>query len=128
MAFMSYTTPAGQVIPVWRAIWPVFGATNQLLAGLALLAVTVWLKRTGRSWRFVGVPMVFMVGMTLTATVMLSFSGSTALPVRIVSVFLLALGIMMVVEAFRSLGKPNVPPEEVLLRSELGMPAVAVGD
>ncbi len=78
MAFMSYTTPAGQVIPVWRAIWPVFGATNQLLAGLALLAVTVWLKRTGRSWRFVGFPMVFMVGMTLTATILLVFSGSTA--------------------------------------------------
>ncbi len=128
MAFMSYTTPTGQVIPVWRAIWPVFGATNQLLAGLALLAVTVWLKRTGRSWRFVGIPMVFMVGMTLTATVMLSFSGSTALPVRIVSVFLLVLGVMMVVEAVRSLGKPNVPPEEVIFRSELGSPALATGD
>ena len=128
MAFMTYTTPAGQVIPVWRAIWPVFGATNQLLAGLALLAVTVWLKRTGRSWQFVGVPMVFMVGMTLTATIMLSFSGSTVLPVRVVSVFLLILGIMMVVEAVRSLGKPDVPPEEVVLRSELGSPAMVAGD
>jgi carbon starvation protein len=128
MAFMSYTTPAGQVIPVWRAVWPVFGATNQLLAGLALLAVTVWLKRTGRSWRFVGIPMVFMVGMTLTATVMLVFSGSTATPVRTVSVFLLVLGIMMVVEAVRSLSKPDVPPESVVLRSELGSPAVATGD
>ena len=128
MAFMSYTTPTGQVIPVWRAIWPVFGATNQLLAGLALLAVTVWLKRTGRSWKFVGIPMVFMIGMTLTATVMLSFSGSTAPPVRVVSVFLLVLGVMMVIEAVRSLGKPNVPPEEVIFRSELGSPAMATGD
>jgi carbon starvation protein len=128
MAFMTYTTPSGQVIPVWRAIWPVFGATNQLLAGLALLAVTVWLRRTGRTWQFVGVPMVFMIGMTLTATVMLVFSGSTATPVRTVSVFLLVLGILMVVEAFRSLGKPNVPPEEVVLRSDLGSPAMAAGD
>ncbi|MGW8266874.1 MAG: carbon starvation CstA family protein, partial [Longimicrobiales bacterium] len=69
MAFLTYTTPSGQVIPVWRAVWPVFGATNQLLAGLALLAVTVWLKRTGRTWLFAGIPMVFMVGMTLTATI-----------------------------------------------------------
>jgi carbon starvation protein len=128
MAFMTYTTPAGQSIPVWKAIWPVFGATNQLLAGLALLAVTVWLKRTGRSWQFVAAPMVFMVGMTLVATVMLTFSASTALPVRVVSAFLLVLGVMMVVEAFRSLAKPNVPPEEVILRSELGTPAVAAGD
>ncbi len=128
MAFMTYTTPAGQVIPVWRAIWPVFGATNQLLAGLALLAVTVWLRRTGRTWQFAGIPMVFMIGMTLTATVMLVFSGSTATPVRTVSVFLLILGLLMVVEAFRSLGKPNVPPEEVVLRSDLGSPAMAAGD
>jgi carbon starvation protein len=128
MAFMTYTTPAGQVIPVWRAVWPVFGATNQLLAGLALLAVTVWLKRTGRTWQFVGIPMVFMVGMTLTATVMLVFSGSTATPVRTVSFFLLILGIMMVVEAFRSLGRPNVAPEEVVFRSELGSPVMASAD
>ncbi len=119
MAFMTYTTPAGQVIPVWRAIWPVFGATNQLLAGLALLAVTIWLRRTQRTWQFVGVPMVFMVVMTLTATVMLIFSPSTAAPVRTIAVFLLVLGLMMVVEAARSIGKPALPPEKVVLRSEL---------
>ena len=128
MAFMTYTTPAGQVIPVWRAIWPVFGATNQLLAGLALLAVTVWLKRTGRSWQFVGLPMVFMVGMTLTATVLLVFSASTAFPVRVVSAFLLVLGILMVVEAYRALRKPNVPLEKVRFRSEVASPAMAAGD
>jgi carbon starvation protein len=128
LAFMTYTTPAGQVIPVWRAIWPVFGATNQLLAGLALLAVTVWLKRTGRSWLFVGAPMVFMVGMTLTATLMLVVSPTTATVVRGISLFLFVLGALMVVEAFRSLRKPNVPPEKLVFRSDLGEPAVAVGD
>ena len=128
MAFMTYTTPAGQAIPVWKAIWPVFGATNQLLAGLALLAITVWLKRTGRTWQFAGIPMVFMVGMTLTATVILVLSGSTAAPVRIIAGLLLALGIMMVVEAFRSLGRPNVDPEEVIFRSDIPSPAMATGD
>jgi hypothetical protein len=72
--------------------------------------------------------MVFMVGMTLTATVMLVFSGSTATPVRTVAVFLLLLGIMMVVEAVRSLSKPRVSPEEVILRADLPEAAVAAGD
>jgi len=128
LAFMTYTTPSGQAIPVWRAIWPVFGATNQLLAGLALLAVTVWLKRTGRSWIFTAIPMVFMVGMTLTATVMLVISGTTATAVRVISAFLFVLGTLMVMEAFRSLKKPDVSPEKILFRSEAGVPAAAAGD
>jgi carbon starvation protein len=128
LAFVTYTTPSGQVIPVWRAIWPVFGATNQLLAGLALLAVTVWLKRTGRAWLFAGVPMVFMVGMTLTATLILIYRPETTFAVRSIAILLFALGSIMVVEATRSLKKPNVPPEEVLLRSEMPTPAVSAGD
>ena len=129
LVFVTYTTPTGQVIPVWRAIWPVFGATNQLLAGLALLAVTIWLKRTGRTWQFVGAPMVFMIGMTLSATILLASSSATALPVRLISGFLLVLGVMMVVEAFRALRKPDVSPEKIIFRSDLARmaPAVSVG-
>jgi len=125
MAFLTYTTPSGQVIPVWRAIWPIFGATNQLLAGLALLAVTIWLKRTGRKWGFVGVPMVFMVAMTLTATVMLITSPTTAVPVRIIAVVLFLLGITLVVEGVRSFRKPALPPETVILRPVEAEPAPA---
>jgi carbon starvation protein len=116
LAFMSYTTPQGQVIPVWRAIWPVFGATNQLLAGLALLAVSIWLKRTGRSWLFAGIPMVFMVVMTMTATAMLIVSSSTATPVRIIAVLLFVLGSVVVIEANKAFRMPQVAPEEILLR------------
>ncbi len=116
LAFMTYTTPAGQVIPVWRAIWPVFGATNQLLAGLALLAVTIWLKRTGRSWVFAGLPMLFMVGMTMTALWMLINGPGTAPPVRTISVGLFVLGGVLVVEAFRAFRRPATEPETVRVR------------
>ncbi len=125
LVFMTYTTPTGQHIPVWRAIWPVFGATNQLLAGLALLAVTVWLKRTGRAWLFAAIPMVFMVSITLAATLMLVVSHTSATLVKGISLSLFFLGLMMVVEAGRALRKPDVEPEEVIFRSELGAPAVA---
>jgi carbon starvation protein len=118
MAFMTYTTPQGQVIPVWRAIWPVFGATNQLLAGLALMAVTVWLKRTGRSWLFAGIPMVFMVAMTMTATGMLIISPSTATPVRTIAVMLFVLGGIVIVEAVKAFRMPGVDPEPVTFRPD----------
>lgn len=56
---------AGQQIPIWRAFWNLFGSSNQLLAALALLAVTVWLHQRGKSmWITLG-PTIFMLGVTL---------------------------------------------------------------
>ena len=46
------------------ALWPLFGAVNQLLGGLALLVVTVWLARKNISIWFTAIPMVFMIVMT----------------------------------------------------------------
>ena len=45
-------------------LWPLFGATNQLLAGLALLVVTIYLARKKVSALVTGIPMVFMIFMT----------------------------------------------------------------
>jgi carbon starvation protein len=49
--------------------WPIFGTSNQLLASLTLLAVSVWLIKTGRSAIFTLVPMAFMLVMTLWSLV-----------------------------------------------------------
>jgi carbon starvation protein len=46
------------------ALWPLFGAVNQLLGGLALLVITVWLARRNTPILFTAVPMVFMIFMT----------------------------------------------------------------
>ncbi len=48
-------------------IWPLFGTTNQLLAGLTLLVVSVILVKLGRPARYTLVPMVFVTGMALLA-------------------------------------------------------------
>ncbi|MGW8265916.1 MAG: hypothetical protein ACWGSQ_06080, partial [Longimicrobiales bacterium] len=61
-------------------------------------------------------------------TIMLVLSPTTATPVRGIAFFLFILGFLMVVEAFRSLRKPDVPPEEILWRSDVGKAAVAAGD
>lgn len=50
-------------------LWPVFGATNQLLGGLALLVITVWLARRRVPAWVTAVPMVFMLVMTAWAII-----------------------------------------------------------
>jgi carbon starvation protein len=49
----------------WREFWVLFGTTNQLLAALTLLGITVWLKRRGKRAWFVIAPMVFVFAITL---------------------------------------------------------------
>ncbi len=51
-------------------IWPLFGTTNQLLAGLTLLVITVMLVRRGRPTLFTLAPLVFLLVMTLAALLM----------------------------------------------------------
>jgi carbon starvation protein len=123
LAFMNYTTPSGEVIPVWRAIWPVFGGTNQLLAGLALLALTMWLRRTGRRWLFAGIPMVFMLVMTVSALILLVANANTVPPVRVIAAFLLALASVMMFEGARAFRMPRVTPEDVVLANGEVRPA-----
>lgn len=48
-------------------LWPLFGTANQLLAAISLLLIAVWLKRKGRSYILVIIPMFFVLGVTLIA-------------------------------------------------------------
>jgi carbon starvation protein len=50
-------------------LWPLFGTTNQLLAGLALLIVTLYLARKGKPVLYTLLPMIFIMGMTLWAMI-----------------------------------------------------------
>lgn len=50
-------------------LWPLFGTSNQLLAGISFLLITIWLKNKGRSIIYTLVPMVFLLFMTLWAMV-----------------------------------------------------------
>ena len=47
-------------------IWGLFGAANQLLAGLALMAVAAWLGNIGKNNKMFFIPMIFMLAATLT--------------------------------------------------------------
>ena len=51
-------------------IWPLFGAANQLLSALVLIALAVFLRTTGRKGWMLYVPMVFMFLVTMSALVL----------------------------------------------------------
>ncbi len=88
----------GAVIPAWKSIWPVFGATNQLLAGLALMVVTVWLKKKNKRTWFVGIPMVFMLTMTLWALFLVITQYKVSL-IGFIGGVLLFLALLLIMEA-----------------------------
>jgi carbon starvation protein len=58
----------------WVYLWQLFGASNQLLAALSLLLVTVWLKSVGKNPAFAGIPMLFMYVTTMAATVVTAYN------------------------------------------------------
>ena len=62
--------PTGAPIPAWKLFWTTFGASNQLLAALALVGITVWLFSTAKfkkGWLFTVIPAVWMFLMSTWA-------------------------------------------------------------
>ncbi len=57
-------------------LWPLFGATNQLLGGLAFLVIGAWLIATKRPWWFIALPAVFMLIVPAWALIWQGFIGN----------------------------------------------------
>jgi carbon starvation protein len=115
-ALLAAVPPPGQPWALATAgtggliLWPLFGATNQLLGGLAFLVISFYLWRRGRAVWFVVVPMVFMLVMPAWAMIAQSFVGDAHNPSWIsqkrwtlvgIAVATLALEAWMIVEAVR---------------------------
>ncbi len=103
----------------WRTFWTLFGTSNQLLAALTLLGISVWLKRSGKSCWYTFAPMCFVMAITVTALVRLAWTGftrfraadgtinATVLINGAVSVALLTLAAMVVFEAVLAVRRPR---------------------
>ena len=100
----------------YAKIWALFGAANQLLAALGLLAVCCWLGKVGRNNKMFYIPMFFMLCVTLTSlyfTIKAQFVGIAAggegvvwFWVRgILAILLVILAIVLVVEGIQALSK-----------------------
>lgn len=71
-------------------LWPLFGTSNQLLAGISLLLISIWLRQLGRSYVITIVPMIFLMFMTLWAMfqqVFLQWAWYAAAPNMLLFVF-----------------------------------------
>ena len=84
-------------------IWPLFGTTNQLLAGLTLLIISVILVKLGRPVRYTLVPMVFITTMALAAAIYqlgnLYGEGGILYPLLWIDVAIVLLAIFTMLEA-----------------------------
>lgn len=92
----------GNPVPAWKVIWPAFGATNQLLAALALLVITLWLRKGGKRTAVVLVPMAFMLVMTVWALALLIGRYGPTL-IGFIAATLLVMAFLLVVESVRAL-------------------------
>jgi carbon starvation protein len=87
--------------PAGLALWQLFGTTNQLLAGLALLAVTLYLLQRGKPWYFSGIPMLFMLVSTMKAmsSNVIIFFEKAEWPLFSVGLILIILAGWLIIEA-----------------------------
>ena len=110
LVFQQFPGTDGTLQPAWKAIWPLFGATNQLLAALALLTFVVFLKASKVGYGFALLPAVVMIVMPMTALALMvqKFGISTLLGGTSAAMFLLGMFLMITSwrRITRSAGEP----------------------
>jgi carbon starvation protein len=86
----------------WRSFWTLFGTSNQLLAALSLLGISVWLKRSGKRYAYTLLPTLFVGSITVVSLLLQirdAFTvpgASTVMRVNgVVSVVLLVLALTL---------------------------------
>ncbi|MDH5682309.1 MAG: carbon starvation protein A [Spirochaetota bacterium] len=101
-------------------IWPLFGTTNQLMAGLSLLVVSLYLKYSRRPVVYVIIPMIFLLAMTSISMViqLKTYFVKESYLLFVVGGIILILELLVILEAIFALsstgkGKRDEPAEEV---------------
>ena len=101
----------------WNKIWGLFGAANQLLAGIGLLAVATWLGNIGKNNKMFLLPMAFMMVVTISSLCItvknqigiISAGGADWGPYAqaILGILLVVLAVVLVIEGIQTLFGKN---------------------
>jgi len=109
----------------YQSIWALFGAANQLLAALTLIACTLFFKKSGRRIFMLIVPTTIMLAVTYTSLVLSIISKARLLlngrfvpgvdGIQMgIAVLLLVLGILVAVSCVKKLLEKNQPEAEMV--------------
>jgi len=97
-----------------QQIWPVFGASNQLLAALTLLVIALFLVRQKANFWVALIPMVFMTTITVWALIQLIGKNlQTSMPLVVVTGFLLVMAVVLAAQSVFSLLRRRPHGEKV---------------
>jgi len=120
LMLITLTGADGKPVAAWSVFWKTFGASNQLLAALALIGLTVWLMNTSKNkkaWLYTFFPAVFMFIMSSWALVRMflqytvkdgawiGFPANANAIIPVVCVIYLILAVWMAVETYRAIAK-----------------------
>jgi len=94
----------GNVIPAWKVFWTVFGSSNQLLAALVLLGLSVWLFKNKMKYKFVLLPSVFMMIIAIVSLYFIIKPGIFNL-VGLTGSVLLVLAVLLIFETAMTLNR-----------------------
>ena len=108
------------IIP-WLTIWAAFGAANQLMAGLALLLVSLWLMGEGKKNAWALYPSGFMIITTLAALLFLAYTNFAKLAnpeikvqaaiaavlVGVIALVLVVAAVVLIIDGVKALRKPR---------------------
>lgn len=94
----------GTIVPVWKIFWTIFGSSNQLLAAMVLLGISVWMFRKRLHFTVTFIPAIFMIVVAVLSLIFvlrqqLLEKFSLANPMVITGVILLILVVFLIIEA-----------------------------
>ena len=107
LAFVTGASGTGAL-----TLWPLFGATNQTLAALALIIIALYLHtKGGAKWMIAGLPAIFMAVMTIWALVInqTNFLGAHNVLLTVINICILLVAVWIVIEGVVKFFTPTGP-------------------